>query len=256
MRNAVLHCRGLRGAAGHLLGAQTHELGDKHGIRFVVSQVCVVNGARVILDCCQLAGRIEPAAQREGVGRAFGVPSRFLVAHPLHAHRAAEFVREKRGFEANVVRRRAAIQLRTVHVDYAHAVARQSQKLRHTVAQSVRLHVVGVDRHLLVGRIGQRMRGANGGVSLKRHLVHRLDDLSSAGERSIGVARDLRLSTRRGSGAAYVVEQRVRRRERRRGGRHPIGLQQARAVDRLLLALEDHGHVVATAHNTHEARKV
>ena len=87
----------------------------------VVAQVVVVDGARIVLERRQLALRVEPTAQLEVVGRPLGIPSRLLVPHPLHAHRPAELVREERGLETDVVGGRAAVDLRSIHVDDAHA---------------------------------------------------------------------------------------------------------------------------------------
>ena len=207
IRNAVLDRRRFGAAGGRRLAPPAHELRDQHRVGLVVAQMVVVDGARVVLERRQLALRVEPAAQLEDVGRALRVPGRLLVPHPLHAHRPAELVREERGFEADVVGGRAAVDLRPIHVDDAHALARQSEELRDAVAQAVRLHVVRVDRHLTVGRIGQRVRRADRRVPLERHFVLGLDDARGARERRIGVARDARLLARRRRRAADVVEQ-------------------------------------------------
>ena len=131
-----------------------------------------------------------------------------------------------------------------------------SRNLRDAVAQAVRLHVVGVDRHLPVGRIGQRVRRADGRVALERHFVFGFDDARGARERRGRVALDLGFVRRRGRGAAHVVEQLAGSRERRRRRRLPFGFQLPRGADGLLLALADHGHVVAAADDADEAGHV
>ena len=109
------------GHTGHRrLPPPAHELRDQHGVRLVVAQVVVVDGARVVVESDELTLCVEAAAQLEVVGRAFRVPGRLLVPHPLHTDRAAELVRKKRSLEADVVGRRAAVYLRSVHVDDAH----------------------------------------------------------------------------------------------------------------------------------------
>jgi hypothetical protein len=50
------------------------------------------------------------------------------VPHPLHAHRPADLLRQERRLEAGIVRRRAAVGLRPLHPDDAHAVARHVEE--------------------------------------------------------------------------------------------------------------------------------
>ena len=117
----VLDRRRFCAAGRRRLAPPAHELRDQHGVGLVVAQMVVVDRARVVVERHELALRVEPAAQLENVGRPFGIPGRLFVPHPLHAHRSAELVREERGLEADVVRRRAAVDLRPIHVDDAHA---------------------------------------------------------------------------------------------------------------------------------------
>ena len=84
---------------------------------------------RVVLERHHLALSIQPAAQLEDVGRALGIPRRFFVTHPLHAHRAAELLRQERRFETGIVRGGAAVHLRAIHVDHAHLLARHVEEL-------------------------------------------------------------------------------------------------------------------------------
>ena len=148
----------------------------------------------------------------------------------IHCTRTGrQLVRQERGFEADVVGRRAAVDLRPVHVDDAHALARHVEEPRDAVAQTVRLHVVRVDRQLIVGRIRHRVRRADRGVALERHLVLGLEDARSTRERGVRVAFDFRLFARR-RGAADVVEQAGRRRERRRRRRRPFGFERREAL--------------------------
>ena len=123
---------------------------------------------------------VEPAAHLERVRRALRVPRGFFLPHPLHAHRPADLLREERRLEPGIVCRRAAVGLRPFHPDDAHAIARHLEELRDAVAQPVRLHVVGIDRQLIVRRIGHRVRRADRRVALERHLVLGLDDLRGA----------------------------------------------------------------------------
>ena len=93
------------------------------------------------------------------------------------------------------------------------------------------------------------MRRADRRMPLERNLVLGLDDSLRAGERRVRVARNFRLLARRWRRAADVVEQLVGCGERCVGGRRPFGFQLPRGVDGLLLALANHGHVVAAAHD-------
>ena len=253
MRHRVLHGRLLGVARRHLRGPLAHELSDEHRLGLVVPEVVAVERPRVVLDRDELALRVEPAAHLECVRRALRVPRRLLVPHPLHAHGAAELAREERGLEARVVGRRAAVYLRAIHVDHAHFLARHSQELRYAVALTVRLHVVRVDRDLVVRRISERMCGANRGVALERHLVLGLDHVRCAFQCRVEVTFDLRLLGVRGCRATDEVEQLVGGGERRLGRFSPVGFQLLRGLNRLLLAFAHDGHVVAVAYDLHEA---
>ena len=156
------------------------QLGDEHRVGLVVADVVVIGGAAVPLERRQVALRVERAAHRHGVGRALGVPGGFLVAHPLHAHRASELLGQERGLEAGVVGGGAAVRLRPLHPHHAHLIPRDLEERRDAVAQPVRLHVVRVDRHLPVRRVGHRVRGPDRGVALVRHVVIGLDTFAAA----------------------------------------------------------------------------
>ena len=166
-----------------------HQLRDENGVRLVVTEMAVVGGAGGVVERDEMALRVEAAAHLYCIRRAFRVPRRFLVAHPLHAHRPADFLRDVRRFESRVAGGRAAESLRSIHPDDADLLARHAEKLRDAVAQSVRLHLVGIDRHLAVRRIGQRVRRRNRGVALERHFVVRLDDFRGRLQRFVGMCR-------------------------------------------------------------------
>ena len=117
-----------------------------------------------------------------GVGGALRVPPGFFLPRPLHAHRAAKLVGQKRRFEAGVFGGGASVRLRSLHPHDAHVLARDLQELRDAVPHPVRLHVVRIDRQLSVRRIGERVRGTERGVALERHVVLRLDDGRGARE--------------------------------------------------------------------------
>ena len=182
---------GVAGAAGGRRRAPlAHQLRDQHGVGLVVADVVVVGGARVVVERDEIALRVETAAHLERERRPLRIPRRFLVPHPLHAHRPADLLRQIRRLEPGIVGRRAAVALRAFHPDDAHLVARHVEKLRDAVAHAVRLHVVRVDRHLAVRRIGHRVRRADRRVPLERHVVLGLDDLRGARERRVGIADD------------------------------------------------------------------
>ena len=188
VRNRI-HVRRQRGAAGRDVGAaRAHQLRDQHRVVLVVAEVIVIGGARVVMQRHEIALRVEAAAHLHRIGRTLRVPRRFFLARPLHPHRPADLLRQIRRLEPRIVRRGAAVGLRAFHPDHAHAVARHVEELRHAVAHAVRLHVVRIDRQLIVRRIGERMRGTDRGVALERHVVLGFDHRGRAGEPRIGIA--------------------------------------------------------------------
>ncbi len=50
-----------------------------------------------------LAAGIERAAQLEHLRRRLGVPAMLVLAHPLHAYRPAEILRQQRGFDRGIL---------------------------------------------------------------------------------------------------------------------------------------------------------
>ena len=79
------------------------------------------------------------------------------MPHPLHANRPADLLGQERRLEARVIGGRAAVPLRSFHPDDAHLFPRHLEKLGDAVPQTVGFHVVGIDRHLAVRRIGHGM---------------------------------------------------------------------------------------------------
>ena len=155
-----------------------------------------VGGASVVVERDELSFRIERAAHGDGVGGALGVPPGFFLPRPLHPHRPAKLVGQERRFEAGVLGRGAPVCLRSLHPHHAHVLARDLEELRDAVAHPVRLHVVRVDRQLSVRWIGERVRGAERGVALERHVILRLDDGGGAGHRRRRIANHGRLARR------------------------------------------------------------
>ncbi len=86
-----------------------------------------------------------------------------------------------------------AISLRAVHPHDAHAIPGYVEELRDAVPEAIRLHVVRVDRHLIVRGIGGRVRRTERRVTLERHLVVGFDDFGCGGESAVAIARDLRV---------------------------------------------------------------
>ncbi len=104
------------------------------------------------------------------------VPRRFFVAASTATRTGpTDLFGQERRFEAGIVGSGAAVDLRAIHVDHAHVLARHVEELRDAGAQAVRLHVVRIDRHLPVGRVRQRVRRADGRVSLEGHFVFGFD---------------------------------------------------------------------------------
>ena len=174
----------------------------------------------------------------------------------MQPHGASDLLGQERRLEPGVVGGGAPVGLRPFHPDDADTIARHLEELRHAVPQSVRLHVVRIDRHLVVRRIGGRMRGPERRVSLKGHLVLGFDDLRRALERRVWRAGNGRLRAESRRGAAHVVEQVLGRRERRGGGALPDGLELPGCSNGLLLALADDREVVAAPDDPDEAGQV
>ena len=232
------------------------KLRDQHGVGVVVPDVVVVGGAPVVVQRREATRGVQPAAEAAGVGRALGIPRRFLVPHPLHANRPADLAGQEGGFEAGVIGCGAAVRLRAIHPDDAHPVPRQAQEFGDTVAQPVRFHVVGVDRHPAVRRVGRGVRRADRRVALKRKLVLGLDHLCRPAQRAVGVADDIRSRGRHRRRRAHVGVQIVRGRER---GVHrwvPVGAELPGGLNRLFLPLAHDRDVVALAHDLDEPGQV
>src|SRR5687768_1971199 len=77
-------------ACGRRGGPLSHQLSDQHGISIVVTEVIIVGGLSVVLDCNEVTLGIQPSAHLECECRALGIPRRLLVSHPLHSNRAAD----------------------------------------------------------------------------------------------------------------------------------------------------------------------
>jgi len=213
----------------------------------------VVGGAGVVVQGHEVALRIEPTTQLEGECRALGVPGGFLLAHPLHAHGPPDLLRQKRRLEPRIVSGRTAVALRTVHPEHAHAVARHLQELRNAVPHPVRLHVVGVDRQLIVRRIGHRMGRTDRDVPLERNVVFGLDDHRRIRQRRVRIPDHIGLSGSCRRRAAHVAEEILRARKRRSCRLLPVDLQLTSRLDRLLFPFADDGNVVAFADHLDEA---
>ena len=105
---------------------------------------------------------------------------RFGPAQPRVGDRRA---RQVRRLEACIICRRAAVPLRALHPDDTYLFPGHPQELRDTGSHPVRLHVVRIDRHLTIRRIGCRVRRGEGRVALEGDVVFRLDDLRCPGQR-------------------------------------------------------------------------
>ena len=239
-------------AAGRRRAPRAHQLRDEHGIGLVVADVIVVGRARFVVERHEISLRIQPAPHLHRVCRPFGVPRGFLVAHPLHADRPADLTSQKCRLEPGIVGRRAPVALRSVQPDHTHAIARHLEKLRDAVAHAVRLHVVGIDRHLLVRRVRHRMRRADGRVPLERHLVARFDDGCRVRKGGLGIPGHHRPRARRRCRAAHEVEEVCRCRKRRRRRLLPADLELACGPDGVFFTLAHDRDVVAFRHHSDE----
>ena len=132
------------------IAPDAHELGNQHRVRLVVAEVVEVGRARVVVESDQVALCVQRAAHLDRKGRRLGVPGRLLVPHPLHADGTSHLLGQVRRLEPRVVGGRASVALGPLHPDHAHAIARHLKEFGDAVPQAVRLHVIGIDRHLIV----------------------------------------------------------------------------------------------------------
>ena len=232
------------------------ELGDQDGVVFVVAEMVVVGGARLEAVRRETPLRVEGSAQGDHVGGRLAVPAGFLVTHPLQPHGPADLFGDERRLEPRVIGGGPTVGLRALHPDDADAIARQLEELGDAVAKTVGLHVVRVDGHLIVRRVGGGVRRSERHMALEWHLVLRLDDPRRALEGVIRGADIWRLRADRRRRLAHVVEQILRRRKRRRGGAVPGRLQRRRCLNGLLLTLADHCEIVAAPDDADEAGKI
>src|SRR5689334_17511240 len=137
--------------------------------------MCIVGGARFVLERGHVAFVIERAAQAEDKRGTLGVPASFFVTHPLHAHGPLDLISDVSSLEAGVVRRAAAVQLRTVLPLDAYAVARHAKEVGHATSHAVGLHVVRPDGHLTVRWIGHGVRRTQCGVTLEWIVILRFN---------------------------------------------------------------------------------
>ena len=163
-------------------------MSDQNGVSLVITDVTVVRRLGVVIERHQPALRVEPAAHLERERRTFGVPGRFFVPHPLHPYRPADLFRKICRLESRIVRRRPPVALGAFHPDHADLIAGHAEKLCDPIPHAVGLHVVGVDGHLAVRRIGKGVRRREGRVTLERDVVLRFDDRRRASQRRVGIA--------------------------------------------------------------------
>src|SRR6185437_17059671 len=162
-------------------------------------------------------------------------------------------LREERRFETCVVCSSTAIHLRAIHVDDTHLLPRHTEELRYTRAMAVRLHVVGIDRHLPIRRVSQRVGRTNGRVSLKGDCKFCFDDVLGGFKRRVRITLDERLTRRCGGGATHIVEQLAGSGEGRGSGSLPLRLELPCGADGLFFALTNHRYIVAAADYANKA---
>ena len=125
----------------------------EHRVGLVITKVIVIGSPGVEIERNEITLRVQGSANFERERRPLGIPSRFFVPHPLHSNRPANFLRQKRRFKTGVIGSSAAIRLRPIHPDHAHAIARYLEELGNAVPEAIRFHVIRINRHLPVRRI-------------------------------------------------------------------------------------------------------
>ena len=167
----------------------------------------VVGGLSIVIQCDEIALGVQSSAQLERECRAFCVPRRLLVPHPLDSNRTADLFREVSRLKARIIGGGAAVTLRPFHPDDTHLFAWHPKKIRNTSSHAIGFHVIGVNRHLAVRRIGRGVRRTERRVALERNIVFGFDDLRCAGQRLVGITDHGGPLARRGRRAAHVFEQ-------------------------------------------------
>ena len=164
-------------AAGVSSLSHAHQLRDEDGIGLVVADVVVVGRACVVIERDEVAPRIQTAAHLERERRALGIPARFprsssTAREPADRSPLPETPPRTRHRLRPCGRTPEGPSIQTTRT----SIARHVEKLRDAVAQPVGLHVVRIDRHLAVRRIGHRVSRRERGVPLERDVVFGLDD--------------------------------------------------------------------------------
>ena len=184
-----VHFRRRGRAAGGGLGApDPHELRDQHGIGLVIADVIVVGGPGIVIERHEVPRGIQSSAHLDRECRGLRIPRRLFVPHPLNANRPADLFRQIRRLASRIVGGGAAVTLRAFHPDDAHFFARHPEKSGDARSHAIRLHVIGIDRHLAVRRIRHGMRRTDRRVPLERDVVIGFDDLRRARERRVRIA--------------------------------------------------------------------
>ena len=254
VRDAVNLRRRAAAAASRRRFALARQLRDEDRVGLVVTDVIVIDGPRLVVERDDVALRVEAAADLERERGTLRVPRRFLLPHPLHAHRPSQLFRQERRLEPGIVGCRAA---------EAPAVRPSRRPGRG------RGGCRGTARHRCAGRTTScrssrsssdrwtdRPSRAQGRSTCGPGTARRIPPRPLSRRRRAPAAASPDGDGRRAEGrrrAAHVLEQIFRRRERR--GRRPLpgGFQLTSGLDGLLFAFTDDGDVVALGDHLDEA---
>ena len=165
---------------------------------------------------------------------------------------AAKLASDPGSLASSIFTRRSPKSLRTLHPDDSDPVLGHTKERSDTPSHPIRLHVIGIDRHLAVRRIRHGVRWTDRGMPLERYIVICLNNLGRTCHCHVWGSYHNRTGTGRGHRAAHVLEQVIRRREGRSGRLLPVRLKLSGRVDGLLFAFADDGDIVALADDLHE----
>ncbi len=157
------------GAVAHLEGLRHRLDGAREQQRQRGRAVRGIRGFEIVGG--DVAVGHEAAVDLHELRRALGLPRVFLLARELHAHRRADGAREQRGIGGHVVGAVAAVAASRLHADHVDLHVVHAHELREIGAQHVRVLRAGPAAQLHAAAVGglpvgQRARGADGGMHL------------------------------------------------------------------------------------------
>ena len=123
------------------------------------------------------------ASSREKAGLFASSHAVSSFSHPLHANGPAQLAGNPGGLKSGVLGSGATETLWSHHPADAHAVVGHAEECCNPSTHAIRLHVICIDGHLTVRRIGQGVGASKGSMPLERYFIFGLDDFGRARKR-------------------------------------------------------------------------